>query len=85
MQGKGEVVRLEGKNEKKVTQIVRDKLGVAEDNLHRANLQFGKMSESELSQKWGESGHSCRFILTEYEDEVNDLKECLAWLSNPTR
>lgn len=60
--------------------IVRGKLGGAQDNLYRANMQFGNMTESELDQDYGQSQKSCRSILQGYQDEESKIEKCLQWL-----
>jgi len=51
----------------KVLQIVKNNLGGTEDNLYRANMQFGNMSGDDLTKEYGESGRSCGEILRGYE------------------
>jgi len=44
--------------------IVRNAKG---DDLERARMAFGKMSNEQLDQQYGQSGQTCREILNEYE------------------
>lgn len=64
----------------KVLEIVKNKLGVAEDNLYRANMQFGKMSAEELKQEYGQSGRTCGSVLAGYQNERDELIECVKWV-----
>ena len=66
----------------RVLQIVRSALCGAEDNLYRANMQFGKMTGKELAQERGQSGRTCGEILEEYRAEVAELKRCVAWVES---
>lgn len=68
------------KNE--VVKIVKGRLGGAVDNLYRANMQFGNMTESELDKDYGASQKSCRSILQGYQDEERKIKECLQWVES---
>lgn len=64
--------------------IVKNTLVGAEDNLYRANMQFGKMTSKELAQEYGQSGRTCGEILEEYQAEVSELERCLAWVESAT-
>lgn len=66
----------------RVMKIVKSALGGAEDNLYRANMQFGKMTGKELAQEYGQSGRTCSEILEEYQAEVAELKRCVAWVES---
>lgn len=65
-----------------VLTIVKSALSGAEDNLYRANIQFGKMSEKELEQEYGQSGRTCGEILHEYQLKRDELKRCVAWVES---
>jgi len=67
---------------KRVLKIIKKALDDAEDNLCRANMQFGKMTSKELAQEYGQSGRTCGEILEEYQVEVSELKRCLAWVES---
>jgi len=66
--------------EKKIMGMVRNALTGAEDNLYRANQQFGTMSDQQLDQEYGRAGKTCRQLFTEYQDEVDDIKGCMQWI-----
>lgn len=66
----------------KVLQIVKNALAGAEDNLYRANIQFGKMSAKELEQEYGQSCRTCGEILHEYQIERDELRRCVAWVES---
>ena len=53
----------------KLRQIVANARG---DDLERARLSFGHMTKKELNNEHGQSGRTCRTILTEYEAERAD-------------
>ena len=61
---------------------VKTSLGNAEDNLYRANLQFGNMTEEELDKNYGQSGRSCRSIRDGYQQGCDHLKECVQWVES---
>ena len=63
----------------RVLRIIKNELNNAEDNLYRANMQFVKMSD-DLTLKYGQSGRTYGEILEQYQTEVSELKECIAWL-----
>ena len=67
-----------------VLKIVQNALGGAEDNLYRANMQFGKMTAKELEQEYGQSGNTCGSILSGYQNRVAELKRCVAWVNSAT-
>jgi hypothetical protein len=67
-----------------VLRIVQAALGGAEDNLYRANMQFGKMSQEELNQEYGQSGRSCGDILLGYQSRADEIKRCLEWVNSAT-
>lgn len=53
----------------RVTKLVRERLGLARDNYHRARSAFrGK----DLSEQHGESGKTRGDVLRGYEDDVQD-------------
>jgi hypothetical protein len=60
--------------------IVKTALDNAEDNLHRATMQFVRMSD-ELTLKYGQSGRTCGEILEQYRSEVAALEECVEWIT----
>lgn len=66
----------------RVLKIVKSALCGAEDNMNRANMQFGKMTGRELAQEYGQSGRTCGEILEEYQAEVAELKRCVAWVES---
>jgi len=65
---------------KQVLEIVKNAMAGAEDNLFRANRQFGNMTEEELDKKYGQSGKKCGEILSGYQDHHTELKRCVAWV-----
>ncbi len=67
-----------------VLKIVKNALAGAEDNLYRANMQFGNMSEKELNQEYGQSGRMCGDILHGHLMRRDDLKKCVAWVKSAT-
>ncbi len=67
-----------------VLQIVQSALSGAEDNLYRANREFGKMTTNELDQKYGQSESTCGEILTQYQIRRDELKRCVAWVNSAT-
>lgn len=66
----------------KVLQIVKNALGGAEDNLYRANMQFGHMGHEQLKEEYGQSGRTCGDIMQGYRDSHDELKQCLAWVED---
>lgn len=66
----------------RVLTIVRNALAGAEDNLYRASMQFGKMTEKELNSEYGQSGRTCGQIYEEYQTEVAELKRCATWVES---
>ncbi len=52
--------------EQKLIRIVENARG---DDLERARMAFGRMSAADLGKQHGESGHTRREILQEYERE----------------
>ena len=66
----------------RVLTMVKNALSGAEDNLYRANMQFGKMSAKELEQEYGQSGRTCGEILHVYQIERDELKRCVAWVES---
>jgi hypothetical protein len=61
--------------------LVKNALSNAEDDLYRANLQFGRMTTKQFNQEWGRSGRSCGEILLGYREEVDELKQALVWVN----
>lgn len=55
---------------------LRGALGVAEDNLCRARMQF--RAPDRMNKEYGESGRTGAQILSGYEDEVRSMKEAIA-------
>lgn len=68
----------------KVLSIVNGALSGAEDNLYRANMQFGKMTQKELAEEYGQSGRTCGDILHEYQIERDELLRCVNWVNSAT-
>ncbi len=66
----------------KVLEIVKNALGGAEDNLYRANLQFGRMTVDELSKEYGQSGNTCEDVMQGYRDAEEEMKQCVAWVES---
>jgi hypothetical protein len=66
----------------KALNIMKGALAGAEDNLYRANMQFGKMTSKELEQEYGQSGRTCGEILEKYQSEVAEMKRCVAWVES---
>ena len=65
-----------------VLNIVKSALAGSEDNLYRANLQFGKMTPEQLKKEYGQSGKTCGEVLQGYRDENERLKQCVAWVED---
>lgn len=63
-----------------VLQIVKGALAGAEDNLYRANMQFGKMTQEELGEEYGQSGRKCGDVLAGYQDKKAELERCVKWI-----
>jgi len=61
-----------------VAKIVKDRQGVAEDDLRRATLSFRGQG---LSQLHGESGKTRQEILEGYQRRCDHLSKCLAWVT----
>jgi hypothetical protein len=51
------------------------------DNLERCSAAFRNMSNSELDQEYGTSGHTCREILQGYKDDRERNKGALEWFN----
>ena len=66
----------------KVLEIVHSALSAAEDNLYRANMEFGKLSAKKLAKEYGESGLTCGEIFDVYKLEVGRLKQYVEWLES---
>ena len=66
----------------KVLEIVHSALSAAEDNLYRANMEFGKLSAKKLAKEYGESGLTCGEIFDVHKLEVARLKQCVEWLES---
>ena len=66
----------------KVLEIIHGALSAAEDNLYRANMEFGKLSAKKLAKEYGESGLTCGEIFDVYKLEVARLKQCAEWLES---
>lgn len=49
-----------------ILNAVRQRTG---DDLERANRAFGRMTDAQLDQQYGESGKTCREIWQTYKDE----------------
>jgi len=65
-----------------VLSIVKSTLSGAKDNLYRASMQFGKMSEKELNNQYGNSGMTCGEIFSQHQDEVSKLERCVTWVKS---
>lgn len=63
-----------------VLKIVKGALGGANDNLYRAKIQFGKMTQKELGEEYGQSGRTCGDILAEYRDKKAEMERCVKWV-----
>ena len=66
---------------KKVLQIVTSALMNSEDNLYRANLEFGRMAKEQLGKEHGRSGKTRDEIMQGYRDHHEELKQCLEWVN----
>lgn len=64
----------------RVLNIVNNYLIGANDNLARANMQFGKMTDEELNAEYYQSGRTCKDIFDGYKNEVEMLKKCVKWV-----
>lgn len=64
----------------KVLEILKRNLSGAEDNALRAHMQFGKMSDAQLDQQWGQSGRSCRDVYEGYKKDLDEAKACVEWV-----
>lgn len=76
------VRNIRDKLKNKVLEIIQTALSNAEDNLTRANMQFGKMTIEGLKQKYGESESTCGEILDQYQTRYNELKQCAVWVNS---
>jgi len=65
-----------------VLKIVKNALAGTEDNLYRANMQFGRMTPEQLKGEYGQSGETCGKIMQGYRDENEKLKQCVAWVED---
>lgn len=65
-----------------VLKIVKSALAGAEDNLYRAEMQFGNMTADELGKQYGQSGKTCGEILGGYRDKQDELAECVKWVES---
>jgi hypothetical protein len=65
-----------------VLKIVESALVEAEDNLYRANMQFGRMTAEQLKEEYGQSGKTCGDIMQGCRDDNEHLKQCVAWIKN---
>lgn len=61
--------------------LVSKNLGDAQDNLYRANLAFGKMSEEQLDKVYGHSDQTCRQIRDGYVAWYDEAKRVLEELA----
>jgi uncharacterized protein YukE len=64
----------------KVLKIVRQRLGVAEDDLYRAKLQLNKMNTENMQKEWGQSGMTFEDLFKRYQSSVDELKRCVDWV-----
>jgi hypothetical protein len=60
-----------------VKQAVRDKLGAAQDNLHRARAAFRGCDAKAMAEQHGESGETRAAVLAGYESEVQRWEKAL--------
>jgi len=67
-----------------VLKIVKNALAGAEDNLYRANMQFGKMNDKQLSENYGQSEQTCGEILEGYQTRKAELERCVNWVNSAT-
>lgn len=51
------------------------------DDLERANIAFGRLSEKELGEQHGQSGKTRREIWQSYKDERAAHDAAMAWLN----
>jgi hypothetical protein len=63
-----------------VLKIAKNALGGSEDNLYRANMQFGRMTPEQLKEEYGQSGKTCGDVMQGYRDENERLKQCVVWV-----
>lgn len=61
-----------------VVKAVRDALGGASDNLHRARAAFRGLGADEMGQLYGQSGETRAEIVAGYEREVERWQKALA-------
>lgn len=62
----------------KILKILNSSLAGAQDNLHRAKLQF---SNGGLDEEYGQSGKTGAKIVGDYFDEVKEIERCVAWVN----
>lgn len=65
-----------------VLRIVKSALSVAEDNLYRANMTFGHMSEAALNTEYKQSDRVCGEILNDFREEKAQLDRCVEWVKS---
>jgi hypothetical protein len=52
------------------------------DNLERANMQFGRMSQTQIDKEYGQSGRTCREIWGDWKQERELNHAALRLLNN---
>ncbi len=68
----------------KTLEIVKSALAGAEDNLYRANMQFGNMSARQLAEKYGQSEQTCGEMLEGCQTRKAELERCINWVISAT-
>ena len=64
---------------KQIIEILEAKLIGENDNLYKANMQFGGMSESDLNSEYYQSGRKCKDILKGNIEAVDAVKKLIAF------
>lgn len=60
---------------------VNDRLGAAQDNLHRARSAFRNHTSQQMSEKYGQSDQTCTEIVKGYEESEREALDALTWLN----
>lgn len=68
--------------QQQVLTLVKNAHSVAVDDFHRANAQFGGLTEVELKKEYGQSGQTCEFLLNNYREEKERLQRCIDWVES---
>lgn len=67
---------------KQKARFVRQALDRASgDDLERANMAFGGMTDKQLDSQWGQSGRTARQIWQEYKDHRQEWTEASEWFN----